>query len=101
LPTMWIPVSNHVVTPVVAAAERRPAMRRQPTEVASIVDLPVSSILPGAPLVVREREVRGMRLTYGAYPLDGLDGARSGLVIWGMTARVLGGLGAWLGRERF
>jgi 8-oxo-dGTP pyrophosphatase MutT (NUDIX family) len=101
LPTMWIPVSNHVVTPVVAAAERRPAMRRQPTEVAAIVDLPVSSILPGAPLVLRERDVRGMRLTYGAYPLDGLDGARSGLVIWGMTARVLGGLGAWLGREGF
>jgi 8-oxo-dGTP pyrophosphatase MutT (NUDIX family) len=101
LPAMWIPVSNHVVTPVVAAAERRPAMRRQPTEVAAIVDLPVSSILPGAPLVLREREVRGMRLTYGAYPLDGLDGAHSGLVIWGMTARVLGGLGAWLGREGF
>lgn len=99
LPTLWIPVSNHAVTPVVAVAERRPSMRPQPTEVAAILDLPVAAILPSAPLVAREREVRGMRLTYGAYPVDHLPGASRDLVIWGMTARVLGGLGAWLARE--
>ena len=99
LPTLWIPVSNHAVTPVVAVAERRPAMRPQPSEVAAILDLPVRAILPGAPLVARERTLSDRRLTYDAYPIDDLPGASPGLVIWGMTARVLGGLGAWLGRH--
>lgn len=99
LPTLWIPVSNYTVRPVIAVAQRRPAMRRQPSEVAAILDLPVAAILPGARLVPRERTFREARLTYDAYPLDELPGASPGLVIWGMTARVLGGLGAWLARE--
>ena len=36
-----------------------------------------------------EREIRGWQLRYAAYPVDDLN-------VWGMTARVLGGLGAWL-----
>lgn len=98
LPLLWIPVSNHVVTPVVAVAERQPQMRRQPSEVAAVLEAPVARFLPGAPLVHRDRQLRGSRLTYDAYPLDGLEGAVPGLVVWGMTARVLGSLGAWLGR---
>jgi hypothetical protein len=39
-----------------------------------------------------EREIRGRRVRYAAYPVEGL-------AVWGMTARVLGGLGAWLGGE--
>jgi 8-oxo-dGTP pyrophosphatase MutT (NUDIX family) len=88
----WIPVSNFHVTPVVAVAARRPAMTPQLTEVAAILEAPVSAFLPGSELVVVERELRGRRIRYAAYPVDGL-------AVWGMTARVLGGLGAWLGRE--
>jgi 8-oxo-dGTP pyrophosphatase MutT (NUDIX family) len=99
LPTQWIPVSDFTVTPVVAVGGRRPAMHPQPSEVAAILDVPLGRFLPGAALVPRERELRGARLTYAAFPLDGVDGASEGLVVWGMTARVLGGLGAWLGRE--
>ncbi len=99
LPAMWVPVSDFVVTPIVAVAARRPSMRPQPTEVAAILQLPVAAILPSAPLVTREREFRGRRLTYGAYPIDHLPGASANLVVWGMTGRVLGGLGAWLARE--
>jgi len=93
LTTQWIPVSNFTVTPVVAVASRRPLMRRQPTEVAAILEVPVAAFLPGAPLVAVEREIRGYALRYSAYPVDGL-------AVWGMTARVLGGLGAWLGRDQ-
>lgn len=100
LPGLWIPVSNHAVTPIVAVADRVPAMRPQPSEVAAILATPVERFLPGAPLVRRERTFHDRRLTYDAYPLAGIDGAVDGLVVWGMTARVLGGLGAWLGRER-
>ena len=39
-----------------------------------------------------EREIRGWSLRYAAYPIDGLN-------VWGMTAFVLGGLGA-LARPR-
>ena len=52
----------------------------------------VGCILPGCELLEVEREIRGLRVRYAAYPVDGL-------AVWSMTARVLGGLGAWLGRE--
>jgi 8-oxo-dGTP pyrophosphatase MutT (NUDIX family) len=93
LTTQWIPVSNYTVTPVVAVAERRPAMTPQPSEVAAILEAPVRAFLPDAELLQVEREIRGWHLRYAAYPIDGL-------AVWGMTARVLGGLGAHLaGRD--
>ncbi len=91
LPVHWIPVSNYAVTPVVATAQRRPAFVPQPSEVAAILEPPVDAFLPGAALLTVERHIRGMLVRYAAYPIDGL-------AVWGMTARVLGGLGAWLGR---
>jgi 8-oxo-dGTP pyrophosphatase MutT (NUDIX family) len=92
LSMQWIPVSNFSVTPVVAVAERRPALVAQPSEVAAILEAPVDAFLPGGDLLWVRREIRGWDLRYAAYPVDGL-------AVWGMTARVLGGLGAWLARE--
>jgi 8-oxo-dGTP pyrophosphatase MutT (NUDIX family) len=92
LSMQWIPVSNFTVTPVVAVAERRPVLVPQPSEVAAILEAPVAAFLPDGGLVWVEREIRGWDLRYAAYPVEGLG-------VWGMTARVLGGLGAWMGRE--
>ena len=92
LTTQWIPVSNFSVTPVVAVAGRRPVMTPQDTEVAAILEAPVRAFLPDAELLQVEREIRGLPIRYAAYPIDGL-------AVWGMTARVLGGLGAWLAGE--
>jgi 8-oxo-dGTP pyrophosphatase MutT (NUDIX family) len=92
LPVQSIPVSNYSVTPVVAIAGRRPRLRPQPTEVATILEPPLAAFLPEGELTLVEREIRGWTLRYAAYPIDGLD-------VWGMTARVLGGLCAWLARE--
>ena len=92
LATQWIPVSNFSVTPVVAVAERRPVMTPQDAEVAAIIEAPVRAFLPDGELLQVEREIRGLPIRYAAYPIDGL-------AVWGMTARVLGGLGAWLARE--
>jgi 8-oxo-dGTP pyrophosphatase MutT (NUDIX family) len=89
LPVQWIPVSNYAVTPVVAVAPSRPVFTPQATEVAAILEVPVSAFLPGAELLHVEREIRGWQLRYAAYPVEGL-------AVWGMTAWVLGGLGAWL-----
>jgi 8-oxo-dGTP pyrophosphatase MutT (NUDIX family) len=93
LPVQWIPVSNFTVTPVIAVAERRPLMTPQLSEVASILEAPVRAFLPGVELLHVEREIRGWQIRYAAYPIDGL-------AVWGMTARVLGGLGAWLADPR-
>jgi 8-oxo-dGTP pyrophosphatase MutT (NUDIX family) len=91
LPGHWIPVSNFAVTPVVAVAERRPVLTAQPSEVAAILEPPVAAFLPDGELQWVERVVRGWDLRYAAYPVDGL-------AVWGMTAMVLGRLGALLGR---
>jgi 8-oxo-dGTP pyrophosphatase MutT (NUDIX family) len=91
LTAQWIPVSNYTVTPVVAVAERRPVMTPQDAEVAAILEAPVRAFLPDGELVNVDREIRGWQIRYAAYPIDGL-------AVWGMTARVLGGLGAWLAR---
>jgi 8-oxo-dGTP pyrophosphatase MutT (NUDIX family) len=91
LPASWIPVSNFSVTPVVAVAARRPTLVPQPSEVAAILEPRVASFLPDGELQWVERELGGWDLRYAAYPVDGL-------AVWGMTAMVLGRLGAWLGR---
>jgi 8-oxo-dGTP pyrophosphatase MutT (NUDIX family) len=92
LSMQWIPVSNFSVTPILALADRRPVLAAQPSEVAAILTPPVSAFLPGGELVWVERLIRGWDLRYAAYPVEGL-------AVWGMTARVLGGLGAWIARE--
>jgi 8-oxo-dGTP pyrophosphatase MutT (NUDIX family) len=89
LEPFWIPVSDFAVTPVVAIAERRPALHPAPAEVARIVEAPIAMFLPDAPFEIVERTVRDWPLRYGAYAIDGLS-------VWGATARVLSQLGAVL-----
>lgn len=84
-------VSGHAVTPVLALASAAPMLTPDPAEVARIVAPPVAAFLPGAPMPVVEREVRGLALRYATYPVEGLE-------IWGATARILGQLGALLAR---
>jgi 8-oxo-dGTP pyrophosphatase MutT (NUDIX family) len=91
LEPFWIPVSGFRVTPVVALAGRRPAgLRPAPAEVARIIEAPLDLFTPAARIEMVEREVRGWRLRYGAYRVDGLS-------VWGATARILGQVGALIG----
>lgn len=89
LERFWIPVSNFEVTPIVALAERRPILVASPDEVVRIVEPSVAMFLPGAPVRMVEREIRGWPLRYGAYDVVGLS-------VWGATARILSQLGALL-----
>jgi 8-oxo-dGTP pyrophosphatase MutT (NUDIX family) len=91
LDRFWIPVSDYEVTPVVAVADRRPAMVAAPAEVARIFEPPVARFMPGAPIDVVERTIGGWPLRFGEYRVDGLS-------VWGATARVLSQLGAVLAR---
>lgn len=89
LERFWIPVSNYEVTPVVALADRRPNLIASPDEVVRIVEPRVATFLPGAPVRMVEREIRGWPLRYGVYDVDDL-------AVWGATARILSQLGALL-----
>ena len=86
-----IPVSDFDVTPVVAVASRRPVLVASEAEVARIVEPPVATFLPGAPITMVERTIGEWPLRYGTYDVDGLS-------VWGATARILSQLGAVLAR---
>lgn len=90
LDEVFIPVSDFRITPIVAVAERAPALRANPAEVARILNPVVDTFLPGADLEIVERTLNGWPLRYGGYRVDGLH-------VWGATARILGQLGAILG----
>ena len=85
-----ITVSGYVVTPVLAIAERRPALAPSPDEVTRILEAPIRHFLPGAPIEVLVREMPEWTLRFGAYRVEEL-------VVWGATARILSQLGALLG----
>jgi 8-oxo-dGTP pyrophosphatase MutT (NUDIX family) len=87
LDRLWIPVSDFAVTPIVAVAPRRPALSASPAEVVRIIEPPVASFVPGAPVATVEREIRGWSVRYAHYEVDGLS-------VWGATARILSQLGA-------
>jgi 8-oxo-dGTP pyrophosphatase MutT (NUDIX family) len=82
-------VSGFRLHPVLAAAERRPSLQRDPHEVSAIIEVPVRTFLVGAPITVVEEERSGWHLRYGAYPVGDYR-------VWGATARVLGQVGALL-----
>ncbi len=88
----WIPVSDFAVTPILALAERRPELVSAPAEVARIVEPPIATFLPGAPIEIVERTIGEWPLRYGAYAVEGLS-------VWGATARILSQVGAILARD--
>jgi 8-oxo-dGTP pyrophosphatase MutT (NUDIX family) len=93
LEEFWIPVSGYRVTPVLAIADRRPALLAAEAEVAELLWAPVDAFLPGAPIEIVETTVKmpsgSFPLRFGAYVVDGHR-------VWGATARILGQLGALL-----
>ena len=91
LDPVWIPVSGFRLSPVLAVAARRPVLTPAPAEVSRIIEAPLAAFLPGTEIRRVEAQVGERRLRYGAYPVEDL-------LVWGATARVLGQLGAILGR---
>ena len=89
---VFIPVSDFRITPIVAVADRAPALTPSEAEVARILTPRVSAFLPGAPIEIVERRIGDWPLRYGGYRIDGLH-------VWGATARILGQLGAVLGSD--
>jgi len=83
LPRLWIPVSNFVVTPVLAWWHRpHPVHPREPAEVAHVVRLPVAELVDPANRV-RVRHPSGW---------IGPAFQVRGMLVWGFTAGVLAAL---------
>lgn len=83
LPDLWVPVSDFVVTPVLAWwREPSPVRAADPTEVASVHRVPIEQLTDPA---------RRMRVRHpSGYVGLGFDVA--GLVVWGFTAGLISGL---------
>jgi 8-oxo-dGTP pyrophosphatase MutT (NUDIX family) len=93
LEEFWIPVSGYRVTPVLAVADRRPALIPSEAEVAELLWAPLDAFLPNARIEIVETTVKmpsgSFPLRFGAYQVAGHR-------VWGATARILGQLGALL-----
>lgn len=93
LPEVDVRVSGFIVHPVVAFAERAPALTADGYEVAAIITAPLAAFLPEAPIEIITAERDGYRLRYGGYRIGEH-------IVWGATAMMLGRLGAYLGEVR-
>ena len=84
LTPLYIPVSNFRVTATVGFAERRPTYRRQPSEVARILEAPLAELLDEGGVRHRDVALDG-RMTLKRVPYFDLAGE----VVWGATAMML------------
>jgi 8-oxo-dGTP pyrophosphatase MutT (NUDIX family) len=92
LPVFDVRVSGFLVSPVVALAERQPAVKPDEYEVVEVFGAPLSAFLPGAPIETVTTELDGVRLRYGGYQIGRHH-------VWGATAMMLGRFGAYLGQR--
>ncbi len=83
LPDLWVPVSDFIVTPVLAWwREPSPVRVADPSEVASVHRVPIAELADPA---------RRMRVRHpSGYVGSGFDVA--GLLVWGFTAGLISGL---------
>jgi 8-oxo-dGTP pyrophosphatase MutT (NUDIX family) len=91
LTPLHIPVSGHMLHPIVGAASARPAFQRAEQEVARIIEVPVAHLI-GDALVHREAQtwtIRG-RSTAIEVPYFAIEQER----VWGATAMILAELAA-------
>jgi len=93
LPIFDVRVSGFLVHPVVAFAEREPALTGDGYEVVEVFSAPLSAFLPSAPIETVTAERDGYRLRYGGYQIGRHH-------VWGATAMMLGRFGAYLATAR-
>lgn len=92
LTSVYVFGTNFVVTPVVAAAPRRPQLAPNPDEVARVIELPIDQLR--APPSLEHPIRRGLlEFCKPCWPLDGEQ-------IWGATLQMLAELGAAIDHVR-
>ncbi|MEO8084158.1 MAG: CoA pyrophosphatase [Ardenticatenales bacterium] len=90
LSPLWIPPTNYLVFPIVAAAAARPAFVTAADEVAALVEAPLAALYdPAARCTIVRRGLDGKPRPVPALRVAGHE-------IWGATAMILGELTALL-----
>jgi 8-oxo-dGTP pyrophosphatase MutT (NUDIX family) len=82
LTDLFIPVSNIVVTPVVAWTEEKPAFNHKPEEVMFLFDADLQRFLDPKIVKIKPFEIRGEMIDVKYFDYEGN-------VIWGATAMIL------------
>lgn len=82
LSPLWIPVSNHVLTPIVGLAADAPAFRLHEREVDALIEMPVATLLDRAAIRWTHRLRGTTRIDYPYFDIGGQ-------AVWGATAMVL------------
>jgi 8-oxo-dGTP pyrophosphatase MutT (NUDIX family) len=83
LSTLWVAVSNFVITPVVGLTRNPPPFSLHPPEVDALIEMPLDRLVDRATLRWAHRERLGIRLDYPYFDIDGH-------AVWGATAMILG-----------
>jgi 8-oxo-dGTP pyrophosphatase MutT (NUDIX family) len=81
LTPLFIPVSNIVVTPVVAWTDRRPDFRLQESEVRFVIEADIAGFLDYSIVKTKPWDIRGKALNIRYFDYNGH-------VIWGATAMI-------------
>jgi 8-oxo-dGTP pyrophosphatase MutT (NUDIX family) len=83
LSTLWVSISNFVITPVVGVTRQPPAFRLHTREVDALIDMPVDRLLDRTAIRWTHRQRDDRRLDYPYFDIEGH-------AVWGATAMVLG-----------
>lgn len=94
LTPLFIPVSNMIVTPVIAWTAKRPQFYHQPDEVVFLFDADVERLLDPSTVKIKPANIRGEMIDIKYFDYDGN-------VIWGATAMILNELLTILRRGHF
>lgn len=82
LTPLFIPVSNMIVTPVVAWKDKKPDFNHQPEEVVFLINAELKRFLEPSIIKTKPFEIRGEMINVKYFDYDGH-------VIWGATAMIL------------
>jgi 8-oxo-dGTP pyrophosphatase MutT (NUDIX family) len=82
LSTLWIPMSNFVLTPIVAVSHATPLFRPHAAEVDAMLDLPLAWVVDRARIRWAERDRRGLTIRYPYFDVNGAH-------VWGATGMIL------------
>lgn len=82
LTPLFIPVSNMIVTPVVAWSDKKPDFNHQPEEVVFLINAELKRFLDPSIVKIKPFEIRGEMINVKYFDYDGQ-------VIWGATAMML------------
>lgn len=82
LSTLWIPMSNFVLTPIVAVSQTAPLFRPHAAEVESMLDMPLAWVVDRTRIRWAERDRRGRTIRYPYFDVHGTH-------VWGATGMIL------------